>query len=369
MAKLRVLQFGRFFPPAKGGIETVIQTITNGLVRQGFTCDVLCSNTRNEFIEENLNGSRIIRTKSFGLLFSVSLTPQFISKLREIWRSYDIIHLHHPDPMAALALFLCRPKSKIVVHWHSDVVKQKIGLLLFSPLQKWILRRADLIIATSRKYADESFHLKPYLQKTTIIPIGIDGLARGEREDYPKKDGKFKIFAVGRFVYYKGFENLISSAEFLDENFIISIGGAGPLRQSYEKLIAQKNLKKKVKLIGKLSDEELIEQYKSCDVFCLPSIAKSEAFGIVMVEAMSLGKPVVSTRIPGSGTDWVNLNGITGLTVKPDSPEELAESFLKLKEDENLRFKYGRNARDRFKQEFTSDVMVQRILKSYYKVL
>ena len=372
---MKILQLGKFYPPDVGGIESAIYEITEELNRRGVKCDVLCSNSKREYKEEVIKREtyqyKVIRSRSYGKILSTSITPQMIFKLREILNKYDIIHLHHPDPMANLALFLSRPKGKrIVVHWHSDIIRQRVSLKLYKPLLSWMLKRADVIIATSPKYIEGSEQLSPFKEKCIAIPLGIrkDKLCSNSKavSNLRKKyRGKKIIFSLGRFIKYKGFEYLIESARYLLSDYIILIGGDGPLRSKYEKIIERYNLFDKVKLLGRLSLNMLGNYYDVCDVFCLPSISKNEAFGLVMVEAMSFRKPLIATKIKGSGVGWVNQDGITGLNVEPRNPKALAQAIEFICNNIEIYKKFSENALKRFNEKFTIDKEVSRIIEVY----
>ena len=376
---MKVLQFGKFYPPDVGGIETAIYNITEELNKKGIKCDVLCSNSKREYKKEIIDrGSYkyiVYRTKSYGKIASTSITPQMIFKLKEIIDNYDIIHLHHPDPMANFALFLVNPKKqKIVIHWHSDIIRQKFALKFYRPLLNWMLKKADVIIGSSTKYIEESEQLKKFKNKCVPIPYGIkkENLKINEekiKEIKKKFENKKIIFSLGRFIYYKGFEYLIESSKYLPDDYIIVIGGDGELRKKYEKLIMNNNLLNKVFLIGKIPQTHLGSYYKACDLFCLPSIEKSEAFGLVIVEAMSFGKPVVATNIKGSGVSWVNQNGVTGLNVEPKNPKALADAIRFICENPEIYIKMSKNALKRFEEEFTVEKEILKILKIYNKLL
>src|SRR5690606_11090629 len=180
--------------------------LTHGLNSRGIHCDVLCSNKDAVYQLDQFDRFKVHRTRSYGQVLSVSVTPQLISKSRKISSQYDIVHLHHPHPVATLALFMAKPSCKVVVHWHSYILRQKIPLNLFKPLQCWMLRRADAIIATSPNYAMGSAHLPSFRKKVTVIPIGIEplhGNATGKESRIGKTwAGKKKVvFSLGRLVY------------------------------------------------------------------------------------------------------------------------------------------------------------------------
>ena len=163
-----------------------------------------------------------------------------ITVLRIVCPSYDIVHVHHPDPMAALALALSGYKGKVVLHWHSDIQKQKYLLRLYRPLQDWLLRRADLIVGTSPVYLDESPFLKNVQQKTVCLPIGVPPiLSEPEAADKIRQlyGGKKIAFSLGRLVAYKGFTHLVEAARFLKDDYVVLIGGTGALEQALSQQI------------------------------------------------------------------------------------------------------------------------------------
>ncbi|BDB66145.1 glycosyl transferase family 1 [Helicobacter cinaedi] len=365
----KILQLGKFYPPDIGGIENVMQDICIGINARGLVCDVLCSNSSYAFSYEIVGSARIYRTKSFGKLASTSITPQMIFTLQKLIKAYDIIHLHLPDPMANLALFLSNTQDKIIiVHWHSDIIKQKYLLKLYVPLQNWLLQRADYIIGTSPKYIAESPFLQPYRDKCVSIPIGIDDIAPSPLEStlpqHPaqsKKGEKKVIFALGRLVAYKGFEYAIEAMTLLPQ-YCLHIGGTGELQHKLQQKINTLGLQDRVKLIGTLSHQERTQQFRNAHIFILPSITKNEAFGIVQIEAMSQGLPVVSCSIDGSGVDYVNAHNVSGLVVPPRDPVAIAEAVIAIDRDYE---RFSHNARARFIEYFTIDTMLDSIYTLY----
>ena len=372
---MKILQLGKFYPPSTGGIQTVMYDITEVLNNNDVICDVLCSNKNFTYKEEYINNYKVMRTKTFGVYFSTSITLQMIFKLKKIIKQYDIIHVHLPDPMANLALFFANLEGKkIILHWHSDIIKQKYLLKLYEPLQSWMMKKADKIIATTPKYIEESKYLQKYKDKCAPIPIGIDEnklISNANKVNKIKEKYKDKkiIFSLGRLVYYKGFEYLIKSAKYLTNDYIILIGGAGPLKYKLNTIIIENGLENKVKLLGRIEDEELGNYYEASHIFCLPSIVKSEAFGIVQIEAMSFGIPIVATRVDGSGVDWVNEDKISGINVEIQNPEALASAFNDISNDKIKYEKYCINAKERFQNLFLRKEMVNNIIHLYKEVL
>ncbi len=372
---MKILQLGKFYPPDTGGIEQVMFNITETLNERGIQCDVLCSNNTCEYQEEKIKNYTVYRTKSFGKLFRTSISVQMIFKLCEIISNYNIVHIHHPDPMATLALFFAHTgKQKIIVHWHSDIIKQKITKLLYLPLQNWLLKRTEQIIVTTSVYKEQSEDLRKFKNKCVIVPIGIDasklkcnkGVIKKIRNKYKNKK---IVFSLGRLIYYKGFEYLIRAAQYIDDDFVILIAGSGPLYNKLKKLIVEKNLSNKVWLLGRVADNMLGNYYSTCNIFCLPAVDKSEAFGVVQVEAMSFSKPIITTDIEGSGVSFVNKHGVSGLNVPTRDEHALARAFESVISDDIVYKNYCKNARKRFEKLFTHDRMVTKLIKLYERIL
>lgn len=369
---MKVLQLGKFYP-IKGGVEKVMYDLMKGLGEKNICCDMLCASCDGQWQEIVLNKySRIIGTPSITKKFGTMISPQLIAELRKICCNYDLIHIHHPDPMAALALFLSGYKGKVIVHWHSDIIKQKKLLKLLMPLQNWLLKRANLIVGTTPIYVAESPHLKKVQEKITYLPIGIKQLecARQKVEEIKRKYlDKRIIFSLGRLVEYKGFEYLVRAASELPDDYIILIGGTGPLKENLTSLILSLNLQNKVILLGRITDEDLPNYYGACHLFCLSSIMKTEAFAIVQIEAMSLGKPIVATKIPHSGVAWVNADGVSGLNVEIKKPHELANAIRKIIEDKELYNRFSNGAINRFHDVFMEEKMIDSCISIYNQVL
>lgn len=368
---MKILQLGKFYPIA-GGVEKVMYDLTTGLSGRGVDCDMLCAlcDGDSRIIPVGEHG-RIIGCRSWKKIAATMIAPSMILTLRKICNEYDVIHVHHPDPMACLALFCSGYKGRVMVHWHSDIQKQKLLLRFYRPLQNWLIRRAERIVGTSPVYVAESPFLKGVQDKTVCLPIGIDPMCPNpERvEQIRKKYGNRKIvFSLGRLVPYKGFRYLVEAARYLDDSYVVLIGGTGALKEELQEEIDTMKLNGKVELIGRVSDEELPSYYGACTLFCLSSIQKTEAFAIVQIEAMSCGKPVVATRIPHSGVAWVNEHGVSGLNVEPANARELAKAICMVTENEETYRLYAGNARRRYETLFTKEHMIEKCLNIYREV-
>lgn len=369
---MKILQLGKFYP-VKGGVEKVMYDLMKGLSEMGVDCDMMCASADG-------GGTRIIQLNSHAELIccrtvcklaSTTISTSLLSVLKSRCGEYGIIHVHHPDPMACLALYCSGYRGKVVLHWHSDILRQRILGRLYHPLQSWLIDRADVIIGTSPVYIENSEDLARARAKSCCVPIGVlpvpypAGMVSDIRAAFP---GKKIVFSLGRLVEYKGHKTLIKAAEYLDDSYVVVIGGEGPLRDSLEDQISKARLGDKVRLLGFIEDDELPAFFHACDVFCLSSIQKTEAFGIAQIEAMSCGKPVVATNIPGSGTSWVNAHGVSGLNAEPGDARSLAEAIRSVTQDEDTYKKYSENALERYKALFTQEKMLKDCLSVYEKL-
>ena len=380
---MKVLQLGKFYP-IRGGVEKVMWDLTRGLSERGIRCDMLCATLKTDPVDP-LDQPRctltpegkVIRLNEFGNVICVTavtkkaatmISPAMIRWMRRHAAEYDIIHIHHPDPMATLALRLSGYKGRIILHWHSDILSQKVLLALYRPLQAWLIQRAERIVGTTPIYVRESPALQQVQDKVTYVPIGIQTVCFEENAASELRNsykGKKIVVSLGRLIPYKGYATLIAASALLDESYQVLIGGMGPLRESLQAQIDSLGLHNRVKLLGYVPDEVLPTLYGACDVFVLSSVMKTEAFGIVQIEAMSCGRPIVATRIPESGVAWVNEDGVSGLNVEPGNPIELAYAIQRICEDREIWHRFANGARMRFDKMFTEQRMIDKMTDIY----
>lgn len=365
---LKVLQLGKFYP-VLGGVEKVAYDLMVGLSERHVRCDMLCAAVDGKGREIVVNDyARLICCHTWTKACATMISPSMVSTLRGICRRYDIIHVHHPDPMACMALFLSGFRGRVVLHWHSDIQKQRLLLNFYRPLQQWLLRRADVVVGTTPVYLAESPCLGGVQSKTVCLPIGVEPMrpqpeaVEAVRRRYP---GKKIVFSLGRLVAYKGYSYLVAAASYLGDDYVVLIGGSGALRDSLQREISERGLQGRVELLGRIPDADLPGYYGACDVFCLSSVQKTEAFGIVQIEAMSCGKPVVATEIPQSGVSWVNANGVSGLNVPPADAARLAAAIKSITADAAAYRRYSAGALERYRSLFTKDRMIEKCLSIY----
>ena len=374
--KIRVLQVNKLYYPVTGGIERVVQQLAEGLCEDTDTKVLVCRR-KGRTIVEQIAGIEVTRASSMGMLSSLPLSVSFLWKFRRMAKDRDIIHIHMPFPLGDLACFLSGYKGRVILWWHSDIVRQKKLMKLYRPLMEWLLRRADCIVVATQGHIDGSKYLKPYQEKCRIIPFGVDLKIEKEADRWyeegrllersEEKPDAVKFLFVGRLVYYKGCRTMIEAfvqAAKGNSRIQLDIVGTGPLEPELKKQTEELGLTDRIQFHAEVSDDELIGYFKECDVFVLPSLQRSEAFGLVQIEAMAFGRPVINTKLP-SGVPYVSLHGETGLTVEPGNAAELAEAMQYLAEHPVERCRMGERARARMEEQFRMDKMLKRVLQLY----
>jgi rhamnosyl/mannosyltransferase len=364
--RVRILQIGKFYPPHAGGMETHLEQLCTGLKRFA-DVRVIVANTDHRSITEQVSGISVHRVGTLAHISGATLSPGMAAAIRR--SPADIVHIHWPNPTAALAYLASGHTGRVVLTYHSDIVKQRVAASLFQPILNLLMARCAAVIATSPNYVETSPVLHKFRELCHVIPFGIapERFVVSDQtlvDDLRRKYGPRIVLAVGRLVYYKGYEYLIRAMRSVNGRAVVV--GDGPLREKLRNLSVSCGVADRVVFIGHQKD--VSPYFHAADVFVLPSIARSEAFGIVQLEAMACSKPVINTRLD-SGVPFVSLDGVTGLTVPPADSESLASAINRLLDDDDLRSRYGEAARRRVVQEFRLETMVQRTCQLYGQIL
>jgi rhamnosyl/mannosyltransferase len=375
MQNLRILHLGKFYPPAAGGIETHVRTLAQAQAALGADVRVYCMNHEAGPTTVDHDGPiEVTRFARAASMAKLDICRDLVGALRKV--NADILHVHVPNPSMLLALLMARPAPTTVVTYHSDVVRQRVRGMLFRPLERLAYRRVDAVLPTSPTYAGGSSFLRAYTDRLDVLPHGIDltpylepppehhAQAEAIRRQYP---GPIWL-GCGRMVYYKGFQNAIQAISKVDGTLILIGGGPDlPLLQVEAKRLGVAD---RVIFPGNLPHYlDLVPYYLAAEAFWFPSNARSEAFGLVQVEAMACGCPVINTDIPHSGVSWVSPDGVSGLTVPMDNPDALAAAANRLAGDSGLRERLAAGGRRRAVEEFDHRVMAERSLAIYRKIL
>ena len=364
--RVRVLQIGKFYPPVRGGMETHLQDLCRSLAHS-VDLDVIVGHDRVHTAHELDGEIRIHRIGTLATIASASICPTMASAIRNT--QADIVHLHSPNPTAVMSYLLSGHPGRLVVTHHSDIVRQRMLRLAYEPWLQGLMHKAEAIISFSPNYIASSRVLARHRDKCHVIPHGIDPsrFADPESEKIDEIIGRFGpriVLAVGRLVYYKGFEYLIRAVA--GTNATLLIVGTGPLQSQLENLASSLKIGERVHFLGDVDD--VMPYYHAARIFALPSTARSEAFGIVQVEAMACGLPVINTQLE-TGVPFVSLDAVTGLTVPPCDVISLRQSIQRLLQDHSLHRQFSVAARERVRTHFTLANMAKHTLALYEEVL
>jgi glycosyltransferase involved in cell wall biosynthesis len=372
----RVVHLGKYYHPAHGGIETALRSLAQAQAMLGCRVQVVCmDHERGRATRVERDGPvEIIRLRRAASLCKIDLCPDLTRVLRE--SDADLLHLHTPNPTMLLGLILSGDRRPLVVSHHSDVVKMRLRRLLFGPIERAVYNRARLVLAMSSPYIAGSAVLRRCADRVCVLPIGLDltpyleptpevmALGNALKRSIPGP----LWFSCGRLVYYKGFESAMHALQFVPGTWMIA--GDGPLRRPLERLAVRLNVQDRVRFVGKLPhDKDLAAHYLAADAFWFPSNARSEAYGLVQVESMASGCPVINTAIPNSGVPWVCRHEESGLTVPVDDPAAFAAAAMRLLEESGLRDRLATGARARAVAEFDRETMGRRSMMLYSATL
>ena len=329
---------------------------------------------------------QVLRTGTWLTLLFTPISPAFPWHLHRLIAKTEpaILHLHLPNPSAFWGLLMPSARRRPwVVHWHSDVISEAQGwpmrlmYVLYRPFERAVLRRAAAIVATSARYRDSSKPLRPFLAKCRVVPLGLDagrfpaeaGAETGRRSLVVNaRSTGLRVLAVGRLTYYKGFEHLIRAVAATND-VQLDLVGEGDRAESLLRLVESEGLQHRVTFHGAVDEGKLARLLAGCDCLCLPSIERTEAFGMVLLEAMCFGKATVVADVPGSGMGWIVEHGVTGLRVPPANPGALADAFEQLAADHAALHAMGCRGRERFASIFEINHAAQGIVDTYRAVL
>ena len=359
-----------YFPDPPGGLQEGIRQICLATTRRGIknTIFTLSPRVNKKYIE--LPEASVVREKSWCAPASCDLSgPTSFRTYEQLAQQADIIHFFYPWPFADVLNAMVPTKKPKVLTYISDIVQQKFLNIAYAPLMWHTLKKMDVIVANCEVYARTSPILShPNIRnKVKIIPLGID------RSSYPENQApddlkKFRLslgqpyfLFIGVHRYYKGLHTLIEASVACDAKIIIA--GTGP--KTPELIDQAKKLGvNNVEFIGQVSDADKMALIAGCRALVLPSHLRSEAYGMVLIEASMMGKPMITCEI-GTGTSFVNLHGVTGFVIEPESANSLAAAINVLTQDSQLAAEMGTEAKKRYQQFFSSAILGRHYDKLY----
>lgn len=379
---MRILHLGKYYPSCPGGMESFLGDLLPALQKENLQVAALVH--AHDQPERRSHPFPLWRVPTYGRVLYAPFSPAFPFWLKEMigkWRP-DLIHIHLPNLSAFWLLAL--PEARRIpwlIHWHADVVPSRIDSRLawayrgYRPLEQALLRRSSVIVATSPPYRNGSPALAPWLDKTKVVPLGVDPhrLPLPSATDLEWARGQWRpqtglrLLCIGRLTYYKGHKVLFEALSSLAGIELLCVGG-GELHAELETLIHRLHLDDRVRLLDQLPDSRRNGLLLACDALVLPSLERTEAFGLVLLEAMRYQKPVIATRIEGSGTAWVVQEGKTGWLVPPADPNALAECLKTASKSPEARVRLGQAGAKRFQAYFHIQKCAQRLREIYRQV-
>jgi len=369
---MRILQIGKYYPPSRGGMETVLRLMCEGLLDRGHDVTALVSGPGWKDRRETIAGPRsgragwLLRAGTPVTVNGQPLSPGLPRLLAGVLRddAPDLVQLHLPHPAACAAVLRALPRGAgagpaLCIWYHADITRQRLGARLVRPLVRACLGRADGVAVSTATLRDGSSLLAPHRERVRVIPFGID--ADGWAATTPAPDGPFLF--VGRLVYYKGLRLLIEAVRRTPEARLVVVGG-GPLRRGLERQALGEGLAGRVRFAGELSDGDLRREMGEARALVLPSDGAGETFGVVQLEAMAAGLPVISTRLP-TGVAEVNCDGETGRVVPPGDTAALAAALAEILAAPETARAWGEAGRKRVGARFGRDTMLD-ALEAWY---
>lgn len=300
----------------------------------------------------------------------ISISPKTLFGFKALVDWADIIHYHFPWPLADLLHYLARVKKPTLVTYHSDIVRQNRLFMVYKPLMNAFLKCTDVIVATSKPYAETSQVLRQYKKKTTVIPIGLSentypSISQQTLSCWRHRVGEGFFLFVGVLRYYKGLSVLLEALH--ETNLCCVIAGTGPEEKMLQR--QAKHLKlSQVKWLGHIDEDSKIALMHLCRAVVFPSHVRAEAFGVTLLEGAMCGKPLISTAI-GTGTSYVNKHNETGFVIPPNDSVELRKAMLRLAADTKLAHVMGVAARRRYEHKFTANLMSEAYVRQYNRLL
>lgn len=376
---MRVLHLGKFFPPYPGGVERHLADLAFAQAAAGLDVAALVHATPHDRSRRRWreHGVLLDAVPCHGQFVFAPLSPGWPRHLHRMLDAFqpDLLHVHVPNPSAFWLLLPGATRGlPLVLHWHADIPRDsgQLGLRLGYPVyrrfESALNRRARCIVATSQAYLDASTALAPWRERCRVVPLGIgeDAPLPGPAPAWPGRG--LRLLAVGRLSYYKGFDVLLEAVARRPEVSLLLVGD-GELRSALQAQIERLGIGDRARLAGRLDDATLEAAYRACDVFCLPSVDRAEAFGVVLLEAMRAGKPVLASAIPGSGVGSVVVDGETGVLVPPRDPDALAAALARLAQAPDERQRLGANGRSRWQREYRIAAVTPRWTEIYRSLL
>ena len=366
-----------------GGIGQYVLCLSTELARLGHRITIVSPKApqHSHLSEIEREGVDILRVSPIANIYSCSLPLGILGSLKP--NEYDIVHAHTPVPaIAELAALRINGKIPFILGYHNDVVKagspgRLLGNIYGFTMGPFLLKRADAIITLTRSLAQNSRRLADYSHKVKVVPgavnterfhPGLDG--NRIRKKYGLRQEAKVILFVGILDAYKGCDYLIKAmpavASRVPEAQLILIG-TGPMTEELKSIASRLGTEANITFAGFVPDEDLPDYYAASDVFVLPSVSSEEGFGLVQLEAMASGKPVVTTTIPG--VCEVDAQEVATIHVPPKNMEALAEAIVRILQNSELAARLGIDGRKLIENRYTWPKVARDMQEVYSQAL
>lgn len=349
------------FPPLHGGIEQHIAGLARRQAAAGHTVGVLVAGAHGRSERAVLDGVTIVRLPEVGRFASSPVTTAYVRALRGV--DADIVHFHHPNPIAEASWLAVGDGRPYVVGYHADITRQRVLKHVYGPLRGRFLGGARRIVVASEVVARTSPVLRGLQDRLTVIPYGVPAPPE-PLQTPPRAAGTFLF--VGRLRAYKGLPILLEAIA-RTPGARLRVIGEGPLLDELLVQAGTPELTGRVLFLGHVDDVRLDAEIRAARALVLPSVSRAEAFGLVLAEALVRGTPCISTEV-GTATSWVNRDGETGLVVPPADPEALSLAMARMTADDELWSRLASGARARGAL-FSEDAMVASVERVYAAAL
>ena len=368
---MRVLHvYKTYYPDTRGGVEQAIFQICESCRKFGIESEVLTLSSNPIPEKITIGTHQVTRSLENFNIASTGFSFEIFKNFQKKISKFDLVHYHYPWPLMDLMHFFAKSNKPSIVSYHSDIVKQKFLFRIYQPLMRKFMNDVDLIIAASPNYAESSPHLRNFTNKIKIIPYGLDqnfydDCKFDKKSKWTQKYPEGFFLFVGVLRYYKGLHLLLKASQ--NRKYPILIAGDGPMHRKLRLQALDLKLDN-VHFLGAVEDEEKFELLRHARCIVFPSNLRSESFGISLLEGAMFGKPMISSEI-GTGTSYININGITGIVTPPNDPISLQEAMDNIWNNTEMAESMGKAAKKRFDQLFTSDLMGKLISNAYHDVV
>jgi len=372
LATMRVLHvFKTYYPDSFGGIEQVIKQLCTGTAPWGVSTQIFTLSRQARTLPVFHDGATtVIRAQTHIEMASTPMSFAAFSAFSTAVQQADLIHYHYPWPFGDLLHLLCGQSKPAVLSYHSDVVRQRQLMPIYEPLMRRFFSHLNAIVPASPNYLQTSELLQDYLDKTSVIPYGLDEASYPqvslERTAHWRREvGQDFFLFIGVLRYYKGLHILLDAC--VNSRSRVVIVGAGPVEADLKQQAARLGIQN-VHFLGAVSDEDKVTLLQLCRGVVFPSHLRSEAFGVTLLEGAMYGKALISSEI-GTGSSYVNIDGVTGIVVPPNDPAAFRKAMQRLDQEDGLATEMGRRARERFDSLFTAKKMAESYVALYRSVL